>query len=203
MCAVEDPDADLLSRLRSGDESAFAALVRRYHSGLLAVARSMVDSWAVAEEAVQDTWLAVVRGVERFEGRSTFKTWMFRILANRCRSAAAKERRAPTATSDDGAVVPADRFGPAGAWTTPPLPWAEEAEDRLVAEQLADRARACLDGLPAAQRQAVLLRDVEGLDAAEVCAVLGVTAGHLRVLLHRGRARVRAMLESEMVKGGE
>jgi RNA polymerase sigma-70 factor (ECF subfamily) len=198
---VDDPDQDLLERLRAGDEAAFAVLVRRYQPSLLRLACSMLDSASVAEEAVQDTWLAVVRGLERFEGRSTVKTWLFHILANRARSAGRRERRAEGTDAGRGGVVPADWFGPDGTWASPPRAWSDEVEDRMVAERLAKRARACVDGLPAAQRQAVLLRDVEGLSSVEVCAVLGVSAGHLRVLLHRGRARVRAMLEAEMRRG--
>jgi RNA polymerase sigma-70 factor (ECF subfamily) len=193
---VEDPDRDLLGRLRAGEEAAFAALVRRYQPGLLRLACSMLDSRAVAEEAVQDTWLAVVRGLERFEGRSTVKTWLFHILANRARSAGRREHWAEQ-VADSGAVVASDRFGPDGAWVRPPAPWADEVENRVVAQQLARRARVCLADLPVRQRQAVLLRDVEGLSAVEVCSVLGVSEGNLRVLLHRGRARVRAMLEDE------
>ena len=197
---MADPDVELLRRLQAGDETAFSALVRRYQPSLLRLASSLVGSRAVAEEAVQDTWLAVVRGVEHFEGRSAFKTWLFRILVNRARSAASREHRTTALANDDLPAVPADRFGPDGAWAAAPATWAEDAEERLVAEQLARRARAGLECLPQAQRQAILLRDVEGLPAAEVCELLGVTDGNLRVMLHRGRARVRSMLEAEMEK---
>lgn len=200
MDGMEDPDGDLLARLQAGDEAAFAALVRRYQPSLLRLACSLVGSQAVAEEAVQDTWLGVVRGVERFEGRATFKTWLFRILVNRARSALGRERRDEPLVTDAGPVVPPARFGPDGAWAIPPAPWTDEADDRLVAEQLARRARACLEELPASQRQAILLRDLEGLAPADVCQVLGVTEGNLRVLLHRGRAKVRGMLDAEMGK---
>lgn len=195
---MEGADHDLLDRLRAGDEGAFAALVRRYQPSLLRLACSLVDNRAVAEEAVQDTWLGVVRGVDRFEGRSSVKTWLFRILANRTRSAASRERRAEVEGSDP--VSAAGWFGRSGAWGFPPSSWAEEVEDRLVAEQLAQRARTCLDRLPDTQRQAVLLRDVEGLSPEEVCATLGISSGNLRVLLHRGRARIRDMLDAEMGK---
>lgn len=197
-----DADADLLARLRAGDESAFAALVERYQSRLLRLAQSLVSSRAVAEEAVQDTWLGVVRGIDRFEGHSTLKTWLFRILVNRARTAGAKEHRTPTEPlGDDGEpAVPADRFDGGGAWATPPEVWSDAADDRLVAAQLAKRVRECLDVLPPAQREVVLLRDVEGLPPADVCTVLGVTDGHQRVLLHRGRAKVRRLLEAEMGK---
>jgi RNA polymerase sigma-70 factor, ECF subfamily len=198
---VVDVDAELVDRLRAGDEVAFATLVRRYQPRLLRVAQSLVSSAAVAEEAVQDTWLGVVRGIDRFEGQSTLKTWLFRILVNRARSAGARERRTERLGDDGEPAVAAERFDATGAWAAPPEAWAEEAEDRLVAAELAGRVRACLELLPPGQREVVLLRDVEGLPGADVCAVLGINDGHQRVLLHRGRARVRRMLETEMAKG--
>ncbi len=195
-----DSDEELLDRLRAGDEQAFSILVRRYQPSLLRFACSLVDNRSVAEEAVQDTWLGVVRGIDRFEGRSSVKTWLFRILANRTRSAATREQRSELALAAATAASDA-RFARSGEWATPPAEWAEDAENRIVAEQLAKRARACLEQIPPAQRQAVLLRDVEGLDTDEVCATLGVTPGNLRVLLHRGRARVRDVLDADMGRG--
>ena len=190
--AVED-DAALVERLRAGDESGFVTLVRRYQSRLQRVAVAAVGNAAVAEEVCQDTWLAVVRGVDRFEGRSSFKTWLFHILLNRAHSAAGKEVRAgrPEEHLEE-------RFDASGAWATPPVPWAERADDRLVAEQLAPRVSTLLAELPDAQRRVVALRDVEGLSAGDVASLLGVTAGNQRVLLHRGRARLRALLGAEM-----
>jgi RNA polymerase sigma-70 factor (ECF subfamily) len=149
----------------------------------------------VAEEVVQDTWLAVVRGVDRFEGRSSFKTWLFHILLNRARTAARKEQRAGV---PDDAVD--EHFLKDGHWANPPEPWAERADDRLVAEQLAARVRALLPLLPEAQREVVVLRDVEGLDSADVTAVLGITEGNQRVLLHRGRAKLRHLLAQEVLE---
>ena len=188
-------EAELVDRLRSGDEAAFVELVGRYQASLLRFAQSLVGSRAVAEEVVQDTWLGVVRGVERFEGRSSFKTWLFRILVNRARSAEGREQRAgrPDATEDIG-----ERFDESGAWATPPVPWADRVDDRIVAGHLAERVRVVLPELPAAQRQVVVLRDVEGLGAAEVAGLLGISDGNQRVLLHRARARVRGLLEAEM-----
>lgn len=197
---MTDSDRELLDRLRAGDEQAFVVLVRRYQPHLLRLACSMVDNRSVAEEAVQDTWMGVVRGIERFEGRSSVKTWLFRILVNRTRSAANRERRTETATSEPQSALD-DWFDSSGAWVSPPVPWAEQAEDRVAAEALARRARACLERLPAGQRQAVLLRDVDGLSAEDACSMLGITEGNLRVLLHRGRARLRGMLDAEMGKG--
>ena len=190
-------EADLVDRLRSGDEAAFAALVRAYHPRLLRLAEATVGSRAVAEEAVQDTWLAVVRGVDRFEGRSSLKTWLFRILLNRARTAGGKEQRAGTTRVE--VVEPTDeRFDAHGAWAEPPEPWSDRADDRLVAQELASRVSELLVHLPDAQRQVVVLRDVEGLPAAEVAGLLGVTDGNQRVLLHRGRARLRQLLAEEV-----
>jgi RNA polymerase sigma-70 factor (ECF subfamily) len=192
--AAVDEDAALVAGLRSGDESAFTELVRRYQPRLLRLAESTVGRNAVAQEVTQDTWLAVMRGIEKFEGRSSFKTWLFRILLNRARSAQYREQRAgrPDDTADE-------KFGASGAWASPPEPWADRADDRLVAAQLAGRVQTLLDQLPDAQRQVVMLRDVEGLPPAEVTSLLGVTDGNQRVLLHRGRARLRHLLAEEMV----
>ena len=201
---MEDPDAVLLDALRAGDETAFASLVSRHHTRLLRFAESMVSSRAVAEEVVQDTWLGVVRGIHRFEGRSSVKTWMFRILANRARSAGAKEARTAPLRADMLGDVLEGRFDAAGAWSRPPEPWADRVDDRLVAEALAGRVRQCLPALPPAQRQVLVLRDLEGVDAAEVCDVLGISAGNQRVLLHRARARLRSLLEGQFdVEPGE
>lgn len=187
-------EAVLVERLRAGDEGAFASLVREYHRPLLRVASSVVGSPSVAAEVVQDTWLAVVRGVERFEGRSTLKTWLFHILLNRARTAAVRERRSDTVDVDSLA----DRFDGDGAWAVPPEPWSERVDDRLVAQHLAPKVHALIERLPANLRQVVLLRDVEDLSAAEVSSLLGISDGNQRVLLHRARARVRAGLEAEV-----
>lgn len=186
-------DEQLLAGLRAGDEAAFTALVRRHHSSLLRLATSVVGSRAVADEVVQETWLAVVRGVDRFEGRSSFKTWLFHILMNRARSAAGKEWRTQPTGDVDG-----DRFDRAGLWSVPPVPWSDRVDDRLTAEQLVPLARKVIDTLPEAQRQVLVLRDVEGLPAADVAELLGVTDGNQRVLLHRARARVRSELEGRL-----
>jgi RNA polymerase sigma-70 factor (ECF subfamily) len=193
-CLAVADDRDLVARLQAGDESAFVELVRTYQPRLQRLAESVVSSRSVAEEVVQDTWLAVVRGVERFEGRSTFKTWLFHILLNRARSAVGREHRALPLSSQDVS----ERFDASGAWSTPPVPWAEEAEDRLVAQHLADRVRELLPDLPAAQREVLLLRDIEGVSAPDVCELLGVSDGNQRVLLHRARVHLRQKLDLEM-----
>lgn len=192
-------DAELVARLRSGDEEAFRFLVDRYHSSLLRLAQTMVPSRAVAEEVVQDTWLGLIRGIHRFEGRSSLRTWLFHVLVNRARSTGTHERRPATGVTAGPAVDPS-RFRADGAWADPPVPWPEEVDDRLVAAQLAQRIRPRLDELPEMQRQVVMLRDVEGLSAQEVCDMLGLSEGNQRVLLHRGRSRLRGMLELEMGK---
>jgi len=190
--AVED-DLGLVERLRAGDESAFVELVHRYQSRLLRLAEATVGSRAVAEEVCQDTWLAVVRGVERFEGRSSFKTWLFRVLLNRARTCAGREQRAGRADGDTVA-----RFDTNGAWVEPPVPWSDQVDDRVVAEDLARRVHDLLPILPDQQRQVVVLRDVEGLDPAAVASLLGISDGNQRVLLHRGRAKLRELLTIQM-----
>jgi len=196
MIALTSPavdDATLVERLRAGDEAAFVELVKRYQARMLRLAEATVGSRAVAEEVTQETWLGVVRGVERFEGRSSLKTWMFRILLNRARSAAGKEVRAGRPQDDVD-----ERFDASGAWIDPPAPWSEQADERLTAERLAGRVQQLLPELPDSQRQVVVLRDLEGTPPADVCALLGISDGHQRVLLHRGRARLRGLLDGEM-----
>jgi RNA polymerase sigma-70 factor (ECF subfamily) len=195
-----EPDAELLRRLRAGDERAFVALVERYNGSMLRLASSFVPSRAVAEEVVQETWLALLRGLVAFEGRSSLKTWLFSILVNRARSAGVRESRS-VPVADAGPVVDASRFGPSGAWSVPPEHWIEEAESRVDAAKLAGLLRPAMDGLPARQREVVLLRDVEGLTSAEVCTVLAISEANQRVLLHRGRGKLRQVLETELGGG--
>jgi RNA polymerase sigma-70 factor, ECF subfamily len=194
--APVDDDIELLERLRAGDEQAFVTIVARHHDSMLRLASSFVPSQAVAEEVVQDTWLGVVRGIDRFEGRSTLQTWLLRILVNRARSTGMKERRhAPIA--DTERAVDASRFNETGQWSVPPTPWADQVDERLAADKLKDAIRTALGHLPALQREVVALRDVDGLSTKEVCEVLDITEGNQRVLLHRGRSRLRQALESE------
>jgi RNA polymerase sigma-70 factor (ECF subfamily) len=192
-----ETDVSLLRRLRDGDEQAFSVLVTRYHSPMLGLALSFVSSRAVAEEVVQDTWLAVLRGIGRFEERSSLRTWLFTILVNRARTTGVREARS-VPVADAGPAVDASRFGPSGAWAVPPEHWIEEAENRIDAVKLAALLRGGLDGLPARQREVVLLRDVEGLSSSEVCEVLTISDANQRVLLHRGRSKLRQVLESEL-----
>ena len=194
--SVMDSEGELLLRLRSGDEQAFVSLVARYHEPMLQLAASFVPSRAVAEEVVQDTWLAVLRGLDGFEGRSSLKTWVFRILVNRARSTGAREQRSVPVADPEPAVDPS-RFGADGGWADPPEHWIEAAEIRMEAGKLADRIRAGIGELPARQREVVLLRDVEGMSSEEVCAILALTEANQRVLLHRGRSRLRQLFEDE------
>lgn len=186
----------MLDRLRAGDEQAFVTLVRRHHDAMLRLASSLVPSPAVAEEVVQDTWVAVIRGIGGFEGRSSLRTWLFRILVNRARTAGTKERRS-VAVGDADPAVDGSRFDDTGRWLSPPEPWQDQVEDRVLAGKLADRIRSAIDELPDRQRQVVLLRDIEGMSSLEVCSVLDLSEGNQRVLLHRGRSRLRQVIESE------
>jgi RNA polymerase sigma-70 factor (ECF subfamily) len=202
-----DRDAGLLERLRSGEEAAFAELLDLHSDGMLKVATGLLGSRALAEEVVQETWLAVLRGIERFEGRSSLRTWIYSILTNLARTQAARGRRfvsfsslLPAGEQHEPAVEP-ERFLPPtherwpGHWASPPESWAGAPESRLLASETMEVLKEAIESLPGAQRAAITLRDVQGWTAEEVCAVLGVTDGNQRMLLHRARSRVRASLE--------
>ena len=192
----EDPDSELVSRLRAGDEGAFAELAGKYQGAMLSMARGYVPSGAVAEEVVQDAWVGVLRGIGRFECRSSFRTWLFRIVVNRAISAGARERRS-VPVDDMGPVVDASSFDAGGTWQVPPEPWADQVDDKVIAAKIAARILAAIDELPLQQREVVTLRDVQGLSSEEVCAVLDISNGNQRVLLHRGRSKLRQVIESE------
>ncbi len=191
--ASED-ELRLLERLRAGDEAAFVALVGHHHDSMLRLAGTFVRSHAVAEEVVQETWLGVLRGIDRFEGRSSLRTWLLTILVNRARSAGSREART-LSSADVVAAVDAGRFDASGAWASPPEHWVEDLEDRLGAAALRGQILAALAQMPERQRAVVMLRDVDGLSGSEVCRVLALTAANERVLLHRGRSRLRQALE--------
>jgi RNA polymerase sigma-70 factor, ECF subfamily len=192
---VENTDAGLVRRLMAGEEAAFAELVDRYHTRLIRFAVSFVGDWSAAEDVVQETWVAVLRGVDRFEGRSSLRTWLFGICANRARTA--YTRRVRTVPFDtDGSTVDGSRFDRSGGWAVPPEPWTE-VDARLDAGALLPLVRAAIEDLPDSQRQVVTLRDVEGLTSKDVCEVLSISDVNQRVLLHRGRARVRRALEEK------
>jgi RNA polymerase sigma-70 factor (ECF subfamily) len=203
-------DEQLLVALRSGDESAFCTLVGRYHRAMVHVAVSFVPSREVAEEVVQDTWMAVLRGVDRFEGRSSLKTWIFAVLENRARSSGARERRSTPFSSleavteeEDSPTVDPTRFHTrdepfAGYWTMPPVRWSDLPDERLLNAETRELVEAAIRALPVRQRQVVTLRDVEGWSSAEVRELLGLSDANQRVLLHRARGRVRAALERHL-----
>ena len=171
-------------------------LVGRHHSAMMRLARSYVPSEPIAEDVVQETWLAVLRALPGFEGRSTVKTWLYRILVNRARSVREREHK-HLPISDPERAVDSNRFNSSGAWSSPPVPWVDEVEDRVRAERLAKSIRTSIDDLPAAQRDVLTLRDVQGMTAAETCRILDLCDSHQRVLLHRARSRLRSALEAE------
>ena len=200
--AMFETDIELVTRLRAGNEAAFMALVDRYGALMLRIALSHVPSVAVAEEVVQETWLGVLSGIDGFEGRSSLKTWILRILTNRAKTRGERERRtvpfsclAPE--DDDGPAVDPDRFqGPGdrypGGWASFPESWPEE---RLLARETLACVQDAIRALPSRQQDVIILRDVEGWTSEEVCEALELSEGNQRVLLHRGRSRVRAALE--------
>ena len=203
-------DRRLVAALRRGDEAAFASLVRQHSPTMLRVARGYVGSRAVAEEVVQETWLGVLRGIDRFESRSSLKTWVFRILVNRARTRGAGERRSTPFSSlgeamhGEGSVDPA-AFIDAGAgatwagwWAAYPRAWSSVPEDRLLGRETLELAARAIDALPARQREVLVLRDVAGMEPEEVCTALGLTDGNQRVLLHRARGKVRRVLEAHL-----
>lgn len=202
-----DSDRDLVAQLLSGDEQAFADVVRRYHGPLLRFARIFVATPDVAEEVVQDGWLAVVTGLPAFEGRSSLKSWIFGIVANKAKTRGVRERRTiPFAdlmtTDEDGAAVDGDRFRRDGGWRQPPARWdGNTPEAQLLRREAISIVERVLAELPPAQRAVVTLRDVEDLDAAETCNMLGITETNQRVLLHRGRSKIRAAIEGSAAKG--
>jgi RNA polymerase sigma-70 factor (ECF subfamily) len=203
--ALSDEERELLTALRRGEEAAFARLVTSLHGSMLRVAMVHLGDRSAAEEVVQEAWVGVLRQLDRFEGRSSLKTWILRIVSNQAKTRAVRERRSVPFSAlagqeaDEPAVEP-DRFLPAGHrwaghWASPPRSWREIPEERLLSRESMGEIRVAIDRLPAAQRQVLVLRDVEGLSAAEACELLGLTEGNQRVLLHRGRAKVRAALE--------
>lgn len=184
-------DADLLARLRAGDEAAFQVLVDRYGPLMLRIALSHVPSRAVAEEVVQEAWLGVFQGLPSFEGRSSLKTWILRIVANRARTRGERERRS-VPLDDLGPTVDPSRFTAGGAWGVPPAAWPEE---RLLAAETLDQVEHAIAQLPPRQQEVIVLRDLQGWSPEDVNEALNLTDGNQRVLLHRARAKVRDQLE--------
>lgn len=189
--------------LRAGDERAFEMLIDRYYATMLRVARMHVSTREAAEDVVQEVFLGVIQGIDRFEGRSSLRTWMFRILVNRAKTRGEREARTRPFSSFEADMetgqpsVDPDRFTPdgrwAGFWGTPPASHLPEA--RTLAAEAGDRLAAAIGSLPDAQRAVITLRDVEGFSALEVCDFLDLSEGNQRVLLHRARSKVRTALE--------
>ena len=184
----------MVAALRAGDEQAYEVLVGRHTPGLLRVARAHVRDATAAEEVVQDTWLALVDGLERFEERSSLQTWLYRVVLNRSRTRGARDARTGP-TVEPGRVLPDDDPRRPGHRADPPHPWQRGPEAQLESAEVLALLRAAIEMLPGRQREVLVLRDVEGLTAEQVAVRLGLTAGHVRVLLHRGRAPVRQALE--------
>ena len=197
-------ESDLIAALRERDDAAFASLVDKHTASMLRVARGYVRSHEVAEEVVQETWIALIEGIDKFEGRSSLRTWLFTVLINIAKARGLRERRdadAAVAAFTGGSVDPA-RFREAGDeypghWKPDelPSPFPDTPEGSVLGDELVNVARRGLDGLPERQRVVVALRDMLGFDAAEVCQLLEISTANQRVLLHRGRAAVRQALE--------
>jgi RNA polymerase sigma-70 factor, ECF subfamily len=193
---VED-DRALIERLRAGDGRAFESLVTAHDGSLRRLARTFVRTPAAADEVVQETWLGVVRGLDGFEGRSSLRTWIFRILANVARTRAAQDARSVPFSAledDDRPAVEPSAFAADGSWVTAPTRLEADPESALLGAEFRERLLGVVDELPPAQRAVITLRDIIGMPAEEVCDVLDVADGSQRVLLHRARTRVRAAL---------
>ena len=204
--------AALVEALRRGDERAFAEVVERYHPMLRRIARGYVRTDEAVGDVVQETWIGVLRGIDRFEGRSSLRTWVVSILVNVARSHAVKEARTVPFTSltrDDEA---GSGFGPEqfqgadgeypGHWTTPPTPWTENPEASALAGETRSIVAQAVAALPEGQRSVITLRDVDGWSGPEVAEVLGISEGNQRVLLHRARAKVRMALDAHVSPDG-
>jgi RNA polymerase sigma-70 factor (ECF subfamily) len=193
-------DAALVAALRAGDEAAFARIVDEWSGSMRRVALTFVRSREVADEVVQEAWLGVLRGLGRFEGRSSLKTWVFRILANVAKTRGEREARTVPFSSfepaGDEASVDPDRFSSlTGAWSDPPASWRAVPEERLLSAETRAVIDRAIEALPPAQRIVITLRDVQGFNAGDVCNVLDVSETNQRVLLHRARSKVRAAIE--------
>ena len=199
-------DQALVEALQRGDEAAFVALVETYQGLLIRLAMPYVAHRAMAEDVVQETWLGVLRGLDRFEARSSLKTWICRILVNRARTRAQRDGRlvpfssfaGPDDESDEPAVDPARFYGSgqlAGHWISMVQSWDELPEENLLSDETRECVRAAIERLPANQRTVITLRDIEGWDAPDVCAALEISEANQRVLLHRARGKVRQAIE--------
>jgi RNA polymerase sigma-70 factor (ECF subfamily) len=187
----------LVEGLRNRDEQAFEQLIRMYQAALVRVAQMYVSSLAIAEDVVQESWLAVLNGIDRFEGRSSLKTWIFRIVANRAKTRGQREARSrPFSSLEPETSVDSGRFV-GGEWAAPPESWPEE---RLLGGEVLRVIGDAIEALPPSQRAVITLRDVQGWSAEEVRNALELSETNERVLLHRARAKVRAALEAYLVE---
>ena len=208
-------EAALVAALRSGDEAAFTALFEKHHASLVRLAMVYVSDRAVAEEVAQETWLGVLQGLKRFEGRSSLKTWIFTILINRAKTRGQRESRSipfsdlgeADSDSDEPALDPSRFFSPsespqsAGHWKIMPRPWDDLPEARVLSGESGEVIRAAIATLPPAQRQVITLRDIEGFSAEDACNILEISETNQRVLLHRARSKVRRALEQYFDEG--
>jgi RNA polymerase sigma-70 factor (ECF subfamily) len=206
--AAATDEAELLARLRAGDERAFGTLVASYHGTMIAVARTYAKTADVAEEIVQEAWLGVLKGLDRFEGRSSLKTWILRILVNTAMTRGVREARSVPFSS----LAPADKEQPAvdperfrapgeafaGHWNRYPGQWSALPDERLLGSETVAVVKRAIEQLPDSQRTVITMRDIAGFSAAEVSELLDVSAGNQRVLLHRARSHVRAALERHL-----
>ncbi|MCX2934814.1 sigma-70 family RNA polymerase sigma factor [Mycobacterium sp. CVI_P3] len=205
MIGTEDDESQLVAALRAGDESAFAGLVDRYTPALLRVARGYVRTNESAEEVVQETWIALVKGIDKFEGRSSLRTWLFTVMINIAKTRGIRDQRIAEVevAAFGGGTVDPGRFRPAsdpdwpGHWKDQraPAPFPDTPEGSVLGSEFLALARRELDKLPDRQRTVVALRDMLGFDSAEVCELLDLSVANQRVLLHRGRAAIRQALE--------
>lgn len=205
--SMASDEPQILARLRQRDERAFDELVTKHHGALIRMAMGHVGDREVAEEVVQETWMAVIEGLDRFEGRSSLRTWIFGIMIHKAKDRGVREKRHITFSDfetfddeQDEAVDPArfHRSGEwAGHWAFPPQPWDEQTPEKLLASQQAVRAmNRAIEALPTTLKDVLILRDVEGVEAKEVCDLLKITETNLYVRLHRARERVRQAVET-------
>ena len=203
---VEDT---VIARLKRGDEGAFDELVNQHHGALIRMAMGYVADREVAEEVVQDTWMAVIESLDRFEGRSSLRTWICGILIHKAKDRGVREKRHTTFSAfesyddDNDEAVDPSRFQQsgewAGHWAFPPQPWDDRTPEKLLASQQAVNAmQRAIEALPATLKVVLMLRDVEGVEAKEVCELLKITETNLYVRLHRARERVRVTVETAL-----
>jgi RNA polymerase sigma-70 factor (ECF subfamily) len=210
--AQDADEMELLAGLRAGDERAFATLVERYHLGMIRFAQQYVPDRSIAEDVAQEAWLQVLRGLERFEGRSTLKTWIFGIVLNCARARARRDRRtvpfsvvASMGNDPFEPAVEASRFRApgeqyAGRWVSFPASWGDAPDRRMLAAEARRYLQDAIDALPPNQREVVVLRDVQGMSAEQACTVLQLSDSNQRVLLHRGRSKLRRAIAHYLVR---